>query len=144
VAAVAAGLFKMLAPSGSNEKLLKMLAGVFMLSVIVTPFLGGIHLEIPETAARAADLSSLEQEVQNHLAETADAAAKKRIGELLRKNGIQNAKIIISMSTDKDKRISIEQVDIYINREDKGLTNAAGAAIKQEFEVTAGFYEVSG
>jgi len=141
-AAIAAGVFKMLIPEGSNRRLLQMLTGVFMLSVIVTPLLGGVKPDLPPTVLQEKDegLSSLEETIRDRLLDTAEAAVKHKISAILLDQGIKNAKIIIKMDTGADKRISIKQIHIYIDQEDAAKTQSVNDGIKQEFNMNAEFY----
>ena len=136
VAAIAAGVFKMLMPEGSNRRLLQMLTGVFMLSVIVTPLLGGVKVDLPPAVMQ----DDLEETIRDRLLDTAEAAVKHKISTILLEQGIKNAKIIIKMDTGADKRISIKQIHIYIYQEDAAKSQSVNDVIKQEFNMNAEFY----
>ena len=119
-----------------------MLTGVFMLSVIVTPLLGGVKVDLPPAVIQddSVALSSLEETVRDRLLDTAEAAVENKISTILLDQGIKNAKIIIKMDTGADKRISIKQIHIYINREDAAKSQSVNDEIKQEFNMNAEFY----
>ena len=134
----------MLLPEGSNEKLIKMLIGIFFLSVLLTPLLSGKSFDVSMIKVSeekpSGELENLQKTVYAELIKVSENAMKGKIDEILKKNEINNAKIIINIDTNADKRIDISQIDIFINQIDAVKTLFAKDDIRLEFNLETNFH----
>lgn len=136
-AAAAAGLVRMLAPSGGLRRALQTATGVFLLCVLTVPLLGGFELELdlPRLETASAQAEELRQTVLAELQEAAADRIAAQAEEALRQCGIEEAETEIKMDIDGQGRIVISEMVVRIPRRDAALTRSAERTLAERLGV---------
>lgn len=114
--AVAAGVVSMLLPSGKLEKVMRMLLGLFLLAVTLSPFMAQdkIRWDIPAAAAATATDTALTDTVVQQEKKAAGEVVRAQIQRLLEGLDIFDAEVDLDMDIDGDSCISISQIKIFL------------------------------
>ncbi|HHW45892.1 MAG TPA: hypothetical protein GXX17_03155 [Clostridiales bacterium] len=136
ISLVAIGLISILIPAGSMEKPMKMLTGITMFALLITPFVkGDIGFDFLNQTKNQT------QEIQKTSLKRALALSQSQmelaIKELLYKNGIQVDEIGVYMDISEDNSIIISQISISSNFKSQEEKQVVKNIIKQELGVEA-------
>ena len=128
IAAVVASIVKIVAPSGSMQKMMRVVSSAFILCILLLPLIGNVTFDINEywdnIAVPIANGGLAKQAVAQTF-EYVEGRIGERVEASLKKIGIENAKVNIIMDTNGDGSISIIQADIYVCEKDMDKTPAA-------------------
>lgn len=140
--AVAAGLISMLMPSGKMEKPMKLILGLFMTAIIITPILsgGGLSFDFGSITANASpvkDSGELSAVIEQQELLLIENSVKEQINSCIGRTSypeysIDDIKITLDMDITEDSRISIEQVDILLPEEYESMQEEIKSLIKEE------------
>lgn len=146
VAAVAASLVKIIAPSGGIQRTMKIISAVFMLCIIISPLIGKVSFDFGKELDRIQITSS--SEFSESIEEQTDIYTKAQLKNLmeayLQKEGIERAHISIIMERDENSQISVIKADVYVEDEFLPLTSAAKQNIEKELGFEVMFYSYNG
>lgn len=132
-----AGVFSILAPKGSMEKLLRLVVSVFLIMALFSPFIKSGKLTLPsfseqDAAGQYEDAKDLEQAINEQMAKQMEASIKGQITACLKKNGADGAKVRVSMDIDSDGRIKMNEIMILISDSDRAKRQEIRQAVKNE------------
>lgn len=126
MAAIVAGLFTMLFPSGSMEKMIRIVISAFFICCLIAPFLSQkefkIELEAMSSDSMSANEDALQEKLNEQTINSAGAQVEVLIKSELEKNNYKFDKISAEMDIDDSNRIFIKEVvlelpsDEYKNR----------------------------
>ncbi len=146
IAAVAASIVKIIAPSGGIQRTMKVISAVFMLCIIISPLIGEVsfnfekELDKVQIPSRSEFSESIEEQTDIYT----KAQLQKLMETYLQKEGIERARISIIMERDEDSRISIIKADVYVEDEFLHLTEKAKQNIEKELGIEIMFYSYNG
>lgn len=127
-------LIKILAPTGSTEKVIRFVISLFVLICIVTCF---------KSIADTVDISATEEDYQN-LNSTVDMSVLKVTGDymaeyvesLLLAEEISAETIEVTVNTDENKVINITDICIYIDKDKYLLESKITDIIETDLDIT--------
>lgn len=127
-------LIKILAPTGSTEKVIRFVISLFVLICIVTCF---------KSIADTVDISTTEEDYQN-LNSTVDMSVLKVTGDymaeyvesLLLAEEISAETIEVTVNTDENKVINITDICIYIDKDKYLLESKITDIIETDLDIT--------
>lgn len=126
-------IFEALTPSGKMQKIFKFILGAFMLCSILIPFknmLNNIKINTKNNQNITKDNGKLKNTVDDQAKLMIQKNIKSVIKNFLSKKSIKPEKINIFMDTDKDNRISIKKIEVFLSRGDENKKDT----IKQDLE----------
>lgn len=128
--AVAVGLCELLIPKNSFKNQMRMITGAVLLISMISPFLSGFNM--PEF-----DFSdfSVVYSIEENAKRSVAYAAKNEITDIILKNGIDKAKIIVNTGFDENKSIIIDSVIILFDKKDKAKTQTVADEVKDILNV---------
>lgn len=136
ISLVALGLISILIPSGTMEKTMKMLTGIIMIALLLSPFAKGeINLDFlteNKGTTRAIQQTSLDRAVA-----ISQSQIELLLKDLLNKNGIEVDEIEVNMDISKDGSIIISQISISSNFTSREEIQEVKNIIKKELGVDA-------
>lgn len=136
ISLVAIGLISILIPSGTMEKTMKMLTGIIMIALLLSPFAKGeINLDFlteNKGTTRAIQQTSLDRAVA-----ISQSQIELLLKDLLNKNGIEVDEIEVNMDISKDGSIIISQISISSNFTSREEIQEVKNIIKKELGVDA-------
>lgn len=146
VAAVAASAAKIITPSGSMQRTMKIVSAALVLCIIISPLIGEVSFNFGD------ELDSVYIESSGELEKTAaeqterytEAQLKTLIEPYLKKYGIERAEISIIMERDENMRISLICAEIGISAGDMPCAASAEKNIEQELGIETMFYSYNG
>lgn len=127
-------LIKILAPTGSTEKVIRFVISLFVLICIVTCF---------KSIADTVDISTTEEDYQN-INSTVDMSVLKVTGDymaeyvesLLLAEEISAETIEVTVNTDENKVINITDICIYIDKDKYLLESKITDIIETDLDIT--------
>lgn len=127
-------LIKILAPTGSTEKVIRFVISLFVLICIVTCF---------KSIADTVDISTTEEDYQN-INSTVDMSVLKVTGDymaeyvesLLLAEEISAETIEVTVNTDENKVINITDICIYIDKDKSLLESKITDIIETDLDIT--------
>lgn len=127
-------LIKILAPTGSTEKVIRFVISLFVLICIVTCF---------KSIADTVDISATEEDYQN-INSTVDMSVLKVTGDymaeyvesLLLAEEISAETIEVTVNTDENKVINITDICIYIDKDKYLLESKITDIIETDLDIT--------
>lgn len=137
VAAVVGSIVQMLVPSGSMEKVMKVVVGIFFLSCVFVPLVTIIpnikyDFEIG-TAEQVAQISEGMQQIKNEqIIDYANAQISDAIAGLLDRNNINYKKISVDYNITTDSSISINEIEITMQNDYNGQAKQATLLLEKE------------
>lgn len=135
----AAAIIKILAPSGSTEKILKLTISLFVLICIVACFKSvadSVNLSKLKTLSDTEDMTELNATVdQNVLKVTGDYMAKY-VESLLSAENLTAEKIEVTVEADENSVINLTDVSIYIDESDSLLKSKYTEIIQSDLNIT--------
>lgn len=149
IAGVVSAVYRMLAPSGTFDRQLRLLIALFFLLAIVTPFLGGrMRLDTLAVAGTGRESSSmqLENAVNAQLASQAAGNLERTLRQTLEEAGGSVAEIRADVHIGEGYSISISEIQLVLRR-DSALSaeqaeTLAAKEVGGEAVVTAAYAEV--
>lgn len=118
-AALSTAIVQMIMPSGSTEKTMKFVIGVFFISCIVSPLftqndIQALKADFMQTSGEIST-TRLQQEIDKQLETQIEERLKSLISQTLSQTGVKVNKIIIYMDRTEDNSISINTIDIVLD-----------------------------
>jgi hypothetical protein len=135
VAAIAGGVVLILSPSGGTEKIVRTAVSLFLLCVILTPFMSGVDVDAILGNIRTNYEEPDASAVKGTLEEQMKQALSEKLNEILVNNGIKDASINIDISIDKDNNMSIDKVNIKADKAYSSKFDKAKGEIKSELGI---------
>ena len=138
VAAIGCALMQMLAPKDGMGKIFKLMLGAFFLCCMTMPLL-------QLRSISGLDVGSLPSEVTNELLqEKVDAQLRRQVETTVRQlaekalesRGVKAEKIAVTTDTSEDGGIYIQQVTIYLDKQNKPKALAAREVLEQQLGVS--------
>lgn len=132
-AALAAAIIQMILPSGSSEKVMKLVISAFFLCCLVTPL-----FEIKDITAfnigfdtTDSEISTryLEEVIESSIKQQVETRLKEVISHALSPTGANVEKISILMDTSEDNSISINTINIVLYEYTPAIRNAVEKAV---------------
>lgn len=118
-AALSTVIVQMIMPSGSTEKTMKFVIGVFFISCIVSPLftqkdIQALKADFMQTSGEISTLK-LQQEIDRQLEAQIEERLKTLIKQSLSQTAVKVNKITIYMDRTEDNSISINTIDIVLD-----------------------------
>lgn len=136
-AAIVGSIVQILSPSGNMEKVMKVVVGIFFLSCTFVPLatlLPNINYEFE--AGSLDQITEINENMQNEITkQTVDYAntqITKAIGDTLEKNKINYKNISVNYNIEQDSSISINEIEITMDEQDKGQATQAISLLEQD------------
>lgn len=119
-AALSVAIVQMIMPSGPTEKTMKFVIGAFFISCIISPLLtqsdiGALKAEFMQISGEIST-TRLQQEVDNQLEAQIEDRLKLLIRQSISQTGVKVDKIVIYMDRTEDNSISINTIDIVLDK----------------------------
>lgn len=134
VSAIVGGIILFLTPEGSTEKLVRTAVSLFLMCVLLSPFLSEADpgkiladFELPETQSS----SSANSEAADYLQDR----TKEKISDILEECGIKNADIRISINIENENEMKIESVTILAEKEYENQFKNAEENLKNQMGI---------
>lgn len=139
LAALAAGILQYLMPSGSMEKVTRLVIGAFVICSILVPV--GKLVKQADVQAFAQGNSILpnvqyQDTVYKQTIDAAQAAVRTVVIASLTEKGIQCKNVALSMDTNEDGRISITKVFVSLDQKDLSRIQETKKLLEQELGLT--------
>lgn len=132
----ASALIKMLAPTGSTEKMLRIVISLFVLICVVTCFKSvadAVNLsEFTETESTESIVSAIDQNV---LKVTGDYMAEY-VESMLLAEDIAAERIEVTVKADESSVINLTDISIYIDKSNSLLKSKITEIIETDLEIT--------
>lgn len=132
-----AGLFSVLVPKGSMEKLLRLVVAAFLVMALASPLIqkGSFSsiFSFEESAEnKLKETKTLEQSINEQMAAQMETTVKNQIAACLKKLGTENEKVRVSMDIAEDGRIQMNEIMILIPDSDRAKRQEVRQAVKSE------------
>lgn len=139
LAALAAGILQYLMPSGSMEKVTRLVIGAFVICSILVPI--GKLAKQADVQAFAQENSALpnvqyQNMVNKQTLDAAQAAVRTVVIASLAEKGIPCKNVALSMDTNEDGRISITKVFVSLDQKDLSRIQETKKLLEQELGLT--------
>ncbi|MDU7337469.1 MAG: stage III sporulation protein AF [Clostridium sp.] len=139
LAALAAGILQYLMPSGSMEKVTRLVIGAFVICSILVPI--GKLAKQADVQAFAQENSALpnvqyQDTVNKQTVDAAQASVRTVVLATLTEKGIPCKNVALSMDTNEDGRISITKVFVSLDQKDLGRIQETKKLLEQELGLT--------
>lgn len=136
---VATGIFSMLIPNGTMEKVVKFTVSLFFLLSIIIPFVTGLKdfkVEYVSGEVLQENNKQLENNINENILNITKSKLEQSIVDILKKNDILVKKVFVDINIIDKSSIDISKIEIYIDSEQKDKQNQIEQIIKKEVEVT--------
>lgn len=144
LALILSGIFTMLAPKSSTKKAFNTVLCMFLLLMILTPFISGAELDFSleeESASAGIDhVEHLNETLMQQLEQSASGQVEEQVKALLAGLEISSAKIRIIMDRNEDGRIQISQIDIFLDKEDLHLQDSVKKLVENHLGIPTNVY----
>ena len=139
IATLVGAIVHMLSPSGSMEKILRIVISIFFICAVVSPFLEGKGIKIKlEDSLSGKEDSSL-SDIKGNINKQITSQSKKQIENLIRqqmkKQGINEGQIFINMDIDDKGSILIKKIEVVIPDNAASKKSALTDSIKKELGI---------
>lgn len=140
LAALAAGILQYLMPTGSMEKVTRLVIGAFVICSILLP-VGRLTQQFDvQTFAQGSDAAVPNQQYQDTVNQQTMEAAQSSVRTIviaaLSEKGIQCKNVTLSMDTNEDGRISITKVFVSLDQKESGKLQETKKLLEQELGLT--------
>ncbi len=117
LAGIGTAVYKMLVPSGTFEKQLKLLISLFLILGVISPFVSGdINLSIPtsENIVETSEYITLQNSILENMAVNAQDNLSRELGRILSQEGIETTEILAKINISPTYSISIIEVKLLL------------------------------
>ena len=140
LAALAAGILQYLMPTGSMERVTRLVIGAFIICSILLP-VGRLVRQLDVQAfaqgeGAAAPNRQYQDTVNRQTAEAAQDAVRTVVIATLSEKGIQCKNVALNMDTNEDGRISITKVFVSLDQKESGKLQETKKLLEQELGLT--------
>jgi hypothetical protein len=138
---VVTGIFSMLMPSRTMEKIIRFAVGLFFLSSLILPFASGdfsFDLSVPEWEDTQPG-ESLTQQVQNSTIRVSEQKVEELAESLLEAEGIVPQKVTATINIEQDNRITITKLSIVLGLENVLQKQKASDCLEEQMGIVPEF-----
>ena len=133
---IATGVFSMLIPQGSMEKVMRFGVSTFFLCCLILPFLFGMPLFDWETEVSASiRTEELEEGMEEQMKELSRYNIEQVINRLLSQEEIQAEKIEADIHISEENRVFINSVTVVLAAEQKDKMSKVKEQIKEQLGI---------
>ncbi|NMB29898.1 MAG: hypothetical protein GX988_00435 [Clostridiales bacterium] len=133
LAGIGLAIYKMMIPSGTYEKQIRVLVSLVFILGIISPFARG-EISFPVSATgelvESVEYARIEEQANSYLKSHFTMNLETSLVKSLEEKGIEVDKILVNVDISKEYSISINEVRVLISN--KADTGAVKAAIKKE------------
>lgn len=142
LASMASIIFELILPPGKMEKMMRMVLGVFMVCIIISPFADRKNrwdLNIKKISSGYVDKENIKfiEKINGQIEYLAQENVRRVVVGFLKDNNIKYEKIEIFMDTDEDRNISIIKCRIYLNKSDFNLKEKVRGDVEKKLKIKA-------
>ncbi len=130
-----ASLFKMLAPAGNTEKILRLVISLFVLICVVTA-IKSIADNIDISDNSIADISENVLDTDKNVLRVTGDYLVEYTDELLKSQDVEANKIKLTVDTDKNGVINITSLNIYLDKDNASEKHKISELIEKDLNVT--------
>lgn len=112
-AAVVGGIVVMLSPRGGTGKTVKTAVSLFLLCVMLRPFMSGYMNRLSLDSAAESRIGTGDCSAAEYTVGSMKDALREKTDKILSDNGVKNSRTDIEISIDGDNNMSIDRVAIY-------------------------------
>ena len=145
ISALCISILNLLSPNGSMMKIFKFVMGIFMICVMIIPL---TSLDFNKFNISYIEKNEISQKLQNGVAEQEKNIVSDEIKEyvykLLKKENIEPVNIEIITDIKDDNSISIERIEIFIERKDLYSRQTIIKLVEEELEIDSEVYILNG
>ena len=132
ITSIAVGIIESVLPNNSHKRQLRLLTGAVIILSIISPFSKAGDLNYPNYSSETVAVD-INESLQNIVA----VSAKNEISEILKTNGINNAKIIVCTDIDDKNCIVINNAKILLIKNDMKYAKQVIDGINSKLKITA-------
>ena len=112
-AAVFGGIVIMLSPRGGTGKTVKTAVSLFLLCVMLRPFISGYQHRLSLDSVTGSSIEKSDYSAAEYTVESMKDALREKTDKILSDNGVKNSRTDIEISIDGDNDMRIDRVAIY-------------------------------
>ncbi len=137
VAAIGCALMQMLAPKDGLGRIFKLMLGAFFLCCMVMPLLQMGSITGLDVGSLPSDVTNelLQERVDAQLRRQVETAVVQLAETALENRNVEAEKIAVTMDTSEDGGIYIQQVTIYLDKQNKPKALAVQQVLEQQLGV---------
>ncbi len=140
LSSMASIIFELILPPGKMEKMMRMVLGVFMVCIIISPFADRKNrwdLNIKKISSGYVDKEKIKfvEKINGQIEYLAQENVRRVVVGFLKDNNIKYEKIEIFMDTDEDRNISIIKCRIYLNKSDCNLKEKVRGDVEKKLRI---------
>lgn len=135
------GIFSMLMPSRTMEKVIRFAVGLFFLSSLILPFTTGdfsVDLTIPEWE-ESLQTKQLTDQVKNSTVTVSQQKVERLAESLLKAEGITPQKVTATINIEEDNSITITKLSIVLRLEDIFQKQKASDCLENQMGIVPEF-----
>ncbi len=138
VAAIGCALMQMLAPKDGLGRIFKLMLGAFFLCCMGMPLLQMGSITSLDVGSLPSDVTNelLQEKVDAQLRRQVESAVVKLAETALANRDVEAEKIAVTMDTSEDGGIYIQQVTIYLDKQNKPKALAVQQVLEQQLGVS--------
>lgn len=138
VAAIGCALMQMLAPKDGLGRIFKLMLGAFFLCCMGMPLLQMGSITSLDVGSLPSDVTNelLQEKVDVQLRRQVESAVVKLAETALANRDVEAEKIAVTMDTSEDGGIYIQQVTIYLDKQNKPKALAVQQVLEQQLGVS--------
>lgn len=136
---VATGIFSILIPNGTMEKVVKFTVSLFFLLSLIIPFVNGLKnfkINYISNDITTQSNKNLENNINQNIINITKSKLEQSIFDILKKNDILIKKVSVDINIIDKSSIDISKIEIYIDSQQKDYQIKIKELIKKEVEVT--------
>lgn len=140
LASMASIMFELILPPGKMEKMMRMVLGVFMVCIIISPFTERKNrwdLNIKKISSGYVDKEKIKfiEKINGQIQSLSQENVRRVVSGFLKDNSIKYEKVEIFMDTDEDRNISIIKCKIYLNKCDASLKEKVRGDVEKKLRI---------
>ena len=133
VTLAATGVFSMLIPHGSMEKVMKFAVSVFFLSCLLFPFVTDLpRLQWNALESAGTPYENVQETMNRQFLELSRKRIEHIVRQILDTEGIQPEKIIADIHISEDNSVSINKVTVTLSEKNRLMAGRMRSIIKEQ------------